>query len=212
MITCEQAQNLFDAYLNDELSAAMTAELDAHRLDCASCRHQLTLMEACGNVVRLDTAEPRVSGDFTDRLMAILDEQPAERGVQQLSRKVKVLGGLLGIAATIAVIVTVTSPAPAPDESTRVAGQSINGRRTVASASLITGLPMDLFFEATDSMSSSIELGHFGINQFSASSGANGGPTLDPFPEFQIPSTQREPKLDVIDVQLPDLDDGGELM
>ena len=91
MISCEQTQHLFDSYLNDELSASLVAEVDAHRLECAACRHQLTLMEACGNVIRLDACEPRPSADFTDRLMAILDEEKTSRRWLGISRGMKVV-------------------------------------------------------------------------------------------------------------------------
>src|SRR3989304_8646935 len=96
MITCQQAQNLFEGYLNDELSSTLTAEWDAHRLECPSCRHHLTLMEACGNVVRLDLSEPQVSGDFTDRLLAILDEDRRGGAWFPLNRAMEIAGGVVG--------------------------------------------------------------------------------------------------------------------
>ncbi len=69
MLTCRQAQNLFDAYLDHELSESMRTELHAHRLRCSWCKHQLALMEACRDVIRSGSPEPRLSEDFTDRVL-----------------------------------------------------------------------------------------------------------------------------------------------
>lgn len=208
MISCQQAHNLFEDYLNDELSAALTAELDAHRLECDACRHQLTLMEACGNVVRLDTNEPHVSADFTDRLMAILDEDQGRRGWLQIDRRLKVACGLLGVAAAIALVVLFY-----PADSPEIAAEQVQPEdiRPLPAADLVTGLPIELLFNATNSFSSAVELGHLGLNQVSGPSETGQDATSPGYPDLEILPAQREPQLDVIEL-LPDLDDGGELM
>ncbi len=213
MISCEQAQNLFEPYLNDELLPALVAELDAHRLECGTCRHQLTLMEACGNVVRLDTSEPRVSEDFTDRLMAILDEDQASRGWLGIHRRLKVAAGLLGVAAAIALVVVFYPTKSVEPLDIRVAGEQVqvDDLRSVPAASLITGLPIDLFFNATESISSSIELGHYGINHIGGPSGMEDEAVPHDYLDFQLPPAHPEPEPDIIEL-LPDLDDGAELM
>lgn len=203
MITCEQAQHLFDAYLNGELSASFTTELDAHRLECDACRHRLTLLEACANVVHLDTSEPQVTDDFTDRLMAILDEDDSTGGRLQLRRGMIVAGGLLGIAAAITLFVVVFS-STGPD----VAGQRVSIANPPSAVDSITGLPFDDFFRATDSIDSALELGNFGIDHL------RDARELRPLPrsDFPIPAaTHPNPKPDIIET-LPELDDGGELM
>ncbi len=208
MINCEQAENLFEPYLTDELAPSLVAELDAHRLECDSCRRHLTLMEACGNVVRLDTNEPHISEDFTDRLMAIMNQDPARRGWLQIDRRLKIVGVLLGTAATIALLVTLY-----PKDAPRVLGkqdQPITAQ-TVSTARLLMGLPVDLLFDATDSFSSSIELGHYGINHLSSQGSAQDEALPANYPAFPLPPAQTEPQLDVIEL-LPDLDDGAELM
>ncbi len=214
MINCEQAQHLFDSYLNDELSASMVAEVDAHRLECAACRHQLTLMEACGNVIRLDACEPRPSADFTDRLMAILDEEKTSRRWLGISRNMKVAGGLLGVAATIAAVVVfypVEAPTDAPD-APKISGRQVSPDmiKSAPAASMISGLPLGLLFEATDNISSSLDLGHYSIDHLRT--------TIDPedmlprpYPDFDLPPAPGKSELDIIEL-LPDLDDGGELL
>ncbi len=207
MISCEQTQHLFDSYLNDELSASMVAEVDAHRLECAACRHQLALMEACGNVIRLDACEPRPSADFTDRLMAILDEEKISRPWLGISRGMKVAGGLLGVAAAIALLV-VFDPIGAP-EAPEVRGIQIppDMIKSMPAATMISGFPLGLLFDATDNISSSIDLGHYSIDHLRT--------TIDPedmlpspYPHFDLPGKL---ELDIIEL-LPDLDDGGELL
>jgi anti-sigma factor RsiW len=206
MISCEQTQHLFDSYLNDELSASLVSEVDAHRLECAACRHQLALMEACGNVIRLDACEPRPSADFTDRLMAILDEEKTSRRWFGISRGMKIAGGLFGVAAAIALLVVFYPTA------VRVAGrESVPGKiNSAPAASMISGLPLGLFFDATDNLSSSIDLGHYSIDHLRT--------TIDPedmlpspYPDFDLPPAPGKSDLDIIEL-LPDLDDGGELL
>jgi len=72
MLTCSQAENLFDAYLDDELSESLRTELHAHRLRCPRCKHQLALMEACRDVIKADPdpAKPLLSEDFTERVLS----------------------------------------------------------------------------------------------------------------------------------------------
>lgn len=208
MISCEHAQNLFDAYLNDELSPHLQAELDAHRLECSICRQQLTLMEACANVVHLDADEPQVSGDFTDRLMAILEEDRSARNTLQISRKLRIAGGLLGIAAAIAVVVAMLrTPDPAPE----VAGRQITPPRL---ESMVETMLSDFgvtFFDtvsgASEAFSSVLELGELSITKMAEPVDLPGADihTLPP------PPAQQEPELDVFQT-LPELDDGGEVM
>lgn len=69
MITCRDAQNLFDRYLDGELSASLRAELNTHRINCPDCQLDLALIETSGDVVRLDAREPALRADFTDRVM-----------------------------------------------------------------------------------------------------------------------------------------------
>jgi hypothetical protein len=69
MITCKNAQQLFDRYLDGELSSSLQAELHAHRLNCSECQQDLAIFEACGDVVRMDTREPRLDSSFTNRVM-----------------------------------------------------------------------------------------------------------------------------------------------
>lgn len=69
MITCLDAHRLFDRYLDGELSASLQTELHAHRLHCTVCQNELSLMEACGDVIAVDRCEPQVGASFTNRVL-----------------------------------------------------------------------------------------------------------------------------------------------
>jgi hypothetical protein len=104
MIRCEQAERLFDAYLDGSLAASWTAELHAHQLACSACRRELAILEACGDVLATDRREPRPSDDFTDRVLGALAEQQAEQRRIPWPRRVARVGAGLGIAAAAAVV------------------------------------------------------------------------------------------------------------
>ncbi len=96
---CEQARQLFDAYLDGELSPSLATELGTHRVHCADCRQALALLEVSGHILRCDRDTVTPSPDFTNRLLACVDSAPVWR------RKVLnaiYIGGPLAAAAVIA--------------------------------------------------------------------------------------------------------------
>jgi len=103
-MNCEQANNLFDAYLDGELSPSLETELGAHRLNCPQCRHRLALMEVAGHVIgaesRGDVALPE---DFTERLLACIDD-PQKASKRSWKRPMWVGGSLLAAAACLALV------------------------------------------------------------------------------------------------------------
>lgn len=114
---CEQAQNLFDAYLDGELSPALETELAAHRLQCEECRHALALLEVVGHVVEADRDdEPTLDDAFSERLLSCLEESGVIR--RMTPRKLLAGIGLLAAAAAVAVVGLVALRGPEP----RVAG------------------------------------------------------------------------------------------
>lgn len=111
---CEQARNLFDAYLDGELSPSLETELGAHRLHCAECRHQLALMEVVGHVVAADgSGEPVLDDGFTDRLLACLD-QGRSRSARPWFRRLRISLPILAAAAAIALVFTIQFRRPEP--------------------------------------------------------------------------------------------------
>lgn len=70
---CEQARQLFDAYLDGELGSALATELGAHRVHCAECRQALALLEVSEHLITSDPERRELGADFTNRLLACMD-------------------------------------------------------------------------------------------------------------------------------------------
>lgn len=123
-MNCSQAEQLFDAFLDGELSAALRLEFDAHRLRCETCRKKLALLEACESVIASDSRQPALADDFTDRVMA---EIAARRVSQRLRRRLTILVGSLALQAAavgLFVLLWPASPAPTPTPPAPPAGVS----------------------------------------------------------------------------------------
>lgn len=131
MITCQHARQLFDRYLDDELSPSLQAELHAHRLHCMECQNELALGEACADVIRLDRCEPALSESFTDRVMAARRAQLASRS-RHWRRIAIFTGSGLAAAASIAIVFLLSTPMPETASAPReVLGTSIAAPETV---------------------------------------------------------------------------------
>jgi len=70
---CEQARQLFDAYLDGELGSALATELGAHRVRCAECRQALALLEVSEHLITSDPERRELGTNFTHRLLACMD-------------------------------------------------------------------------------------------------------------------------------------------
>ncbi len=125
MIRCEQAEQLFDTYLDGTLSPSWTAELHAHQLDCSDCRRELAILKACGDVVATDRSEPRPSADFTDLVMGALAER-REVVIPWPRRVAKVAAGLGTAAAAAMVAFMIMVPRDIERRETAVAGQQVS--------------------------------------------------------------------------------------
>lgn len=100
-MTCIEARQLFDAYLDGELAPTLATELAAHRLMCADCRRTLALMEVSGHIIASDRREPAMANDFTDRLLACMETQGG--GARRWTRWLCV-GGPLAAAALVGIV------------------------------------------------------------------------------------------------------------
>ena len=97
---CEQARQLFDAYLDGELSSALATELGAHRVRCPDCRRALALLEVSGQLITSDRDEAHLRENFSTRLLACM-ETPKNRWYER-GRYVVYYVGPLAAAAVIA--------------------------------------------------------------------------------------------------------------
>jgi hypothetical protein len=125
-MNCQQARNLFDAYLNGELSNGLATELAAHRLQCPACRHELALLEVAGHVMRADPDDPTPPADFMRRLMACL-EAPRPVPLYRRAKLIWAAGSVMAAAACVAFVVTLRS---GPEERVKGARQEYNGAVT----------------------------------------------------------------------------------
>lgn len=111
MITCQHAKQLFDRYLDDELSPSFQAELHAHVLTCLECRNELAILEACGDVIRLDKCEPVLGSSFTDRVMAAHRQAKAKAIQPKAWRRIAIyVGSPMAAAASIILAFLIFSP------------------------------------------------------------------------------------------------------
>lgn len=99
-MNCEQAQQLFDAYLDGDLSPTLATELGAHRLKCPECRRQLALLEVSGHIISSDREPVSLESGFTSRLLGCMDLRKP-RWSARLPR-IAYIGGPLAAAAVIA--------------------------------------------------------------------------------------------------------------
>ena len=122
MITCHQAVQLFDRYLDEDLSPSLQAELYAHVLHCSPCQSRLAVLEACGDVIRMDRPEPQISAGFTERVMASCREELAVRTAGRSRRPVRRVGlyamSSLAAAASIALVFWLAMPVGVPVDET----------------------------------------------------------------------------------------------
>ncbi len=95
----EQARQLFDAYLDGELSPPLAMELGAHRIHCPECRRALALLEVSGHIIASDRDPVDLSSGFSNRLLACMGP-PGGRWEQRL-RRVMYIGGPLAAAAVV---------------------------------------------------------------------------------------------------------------
>ena len=97
---CEQARQLFDAYLDGELPPALVAELGAHRVQCAECRRTFALLEVSGHIIASDRDPVGLREDFAERLLGCLEMQKARWPYRV--RRLLYFAGPLAAAAVIA--------------------------------------------------------------------------------------------------------------
>lgn len=133
---CEEAQYLFDSYLDGDLAASIATELDAHKVQCPDCRRTLALMEVAGHIIAEDRVAGQLDESFTDRLLACVE---ARRPGRRRLRLVAYVGGPMAAAAILA-----------------LAFLGVFGRRTeVAGVKVTAENPMTVISQLGDDQASS---------------------------------------------------------
>lgn len=114
-MNCSDAERLFDAFLDRELSGTLRVELDAHRLRCRRCQQTLAMLESCGDVIASDRRGPLLGDDFAERVMAdIADRQDSRTKIYRFrgTRVAAVVGTLIPAAAVLAIAVLISNSDP----------------------------------------------------------------------------------------------------
>ncbi len=109
-MNCKQAQNLFDTYLNGELSGPLATEFAAHKVSCDKCRRELALLEVAGHVIASDTDTPILSDEFTDRLLAACQTRQELPWYRQRRILFKISAPLAAAACLAMVLSYITAP------------------------------------------------------------------------------------------------------
>lgn len=114
---CSEAEGLFDAYLDGELSGTLRLEFDTHRLHCPVCQQKLSLLETTEYVISTDLRGPSVSDEFTDKLMASLQQRKMAPRPLKLRRPLLAAAFVLQAAAVVGFVMLMPRfwerPAPA---------------------------------------------------------------------------------------------------
>ena len=112
-MNCNEAEQFFDAYLDDELSGSIRLEFDAHRLRCPVCQQKLAMMEACEHIVARDARLPSLSDGFTERVMGAIGGQRVIKLRTRRRRLVFAAAALMQAAAVLVIAIVWTSGQPA---------------------------------------------------------------------------------------------------
>ncbi|MBU0616805.1 MAG: hypothetical protein KKI02_03735 [Planctomycetes bacterium] len=101
-MNCWEAEQFFDAYLDDELAGSLRLEFDAHRLRCTVCQQKLAMMESCEHILARDTGGPALSDGFTDRVMGDIEQRQV---LAAHSRKRRlVIGGAVALQVAAVIV------------------------------------------------------------------------------------------------------------
>jgi len=151
VMRCQDVRQLFDAYLDGDLSPSQATELGAHRLHCTDCRRALALMEVSGHIIASDRDGVELSAGFTDRLLACV-ESPRARWIQR-AKRVLYIGGPMAAAAMIGLAFLGVFNRPGPGETRVLGDKEVKSRPVVMRAPASPGTesapaPVDAAAEA----------------------------------------------------------------
>ncbi|TWT41736.1 hypothetical protein RAS1_28580 [Phycisphaerae bacterium RAS1] len=159
-MNCSDFERLIDAHLDGELAGSVRLEFDAHHLRCARCRQLVAMLESVGNVVAVDRRdEPRLSDDFTVRVMGDVTSVNREPVRSYRGLRIAIAAGVLVQAAAVVMFATMFPVEPSrpripitkPPETLDVSQYShadlaayITGRVYARVASISDGLSKDV--------------------------------------------------------------------
>jgi anti-sigma factor RsiW len=104
-MNCAEFEQLMDAYLDGELSGSWRLEFDTHRLRCRRCQLAMVMMESIGSVISSDRQSPALADNFTDRVMATIEERRPWNARLRPTRAALVAGVVLQAAAVLSLVI-----------------------------------------------------------------------------------------------------------
>jgi len=104
---CDRVLKLVDPYVDGELSAPMAAEVAAHCVRCTDCGRTLALAQVTASVIASGRAEPALSDDFTERLLACVQ---AGRALSAHRGRRWLIYGAAAVAAAAVLMIAFISP------------------------------------------------------------------------------------------------------
>lgn len=127
-MTCKQAQSLVDAYLDQELSVADTARMDAHLASCEECRFELNEARVMKMLLN-DAPEVEIPVGFEERLVQrVMRPAPVPAARPRFAFGWVALAGATAAAATFAFLSARPQDAPlatSPNALARDIGQDL---------------------------------------------------------------------------------------
>jgi len=123
-MNCSEAEQLFDAYLDGQLTGSLRLELDAHRLRCRRCQQTLAMMEACEHVLTADRRVPALAEDFTERVMSDAVQRRRIPGRLRSTRVAVAVGFGLQAAAVLILAIIFQSKPGQPVDAPLIVGPS----------------------------------------------------------------------------------------
>ncbi len=144
VMRCEEARQLFDAYLDGELSATLATELGAHRLRCSRCRRALAVLEVSGHIISSDREPVALGGDFGDRLLACM-KPSSLRWAHRLRRALYIAGPVAAAAVIVLAFLGFFDrrhPHVAGEKSVQIKRMDVEETRPLAGRS-VEGRPLE---------------------------------------------------------------------
>ena len=123
-MNCSEAEQLFDAHLDGQLTGSLRLELDAHRLRCRRCQQTLAMMEACEHVLAANRRVPALAEDFTERVMSGVVQRRRIPGRLRSTRVAVAVGFALQAAAVLILAIIFQSKPGQPVDTPLIVGPS----------------------------------------------------------------------------------------
>jgi hypothetical protein len=115
-MNCSDCEQLFDAYLDGQLSGTLRLEFDAHRLRCRHCQQTVAMLETIGHVVAAEDTPPELPASFATDVVGRIERRQKHRS-RRVIRLTLVSATVLQAAAVLVLAILFAGqdePPPVP--------------------------------------------------------------------------------------------------